>query len=373
MPLTAWARAYYSVGMKTWVVLAAAMLPIGTGAWAVTGVRGPVDEASRIQAIGQIEASRAALLPQTQPPPQVTLRYQPRLDQIKGAVSAARTAEELAKARKDFDDWKQALLRELYSDRGPAPGTSFPAFSAARNGEIDFVLAVRQQIAAQRTADQLRAATSIVRAAATDSPWTRFFDNAGETGRLVAREADGAVRAPAPLAENDPARYDKVRALLLSQGVSPQIVDIAIAEGRRQKVDPMIVLSVIDQESRFRRGAHNKGSGCVGLMQLAPDTAADMGARGNLFDPRTNIRAGVKYLEWIANSFFKMNLDMSNLSRIPEEKLKVVLAAYNWGIGNVRRVVRRYGPPALERVAPKETRDYIAEIPQRISAWFASF
>ena len=81
----------------------------------------------------------------------------------------------------------------------------------------------------------------------------------------------------------------------------------------------------------------------------------------------------MKYLNWIANSFFKMNLDMSDLSRVPAEKLKMVLASYNWGIGNVRRVVRKYGVEALDRVAPKETRNYIKEIPSRIYDWFASF
>ena len=185
--------------------------------------------------------------------------------------------------------------------------------------------------------------------------------------------AAAAVRAAAPPAANDPARYAKIRALLLSKGVSPKIVDTAISEGIRQKVDPMIVLSVINQESNFRKNARNSGSGAAGLMQLMPETAADMGVRGNLFDPTANIKAGVKYMNWIANSFFKMNLDMSDLSKVPAEKLKIVLASYNWGIGNVQRIIRKYGTAGLDRVAPKETRNYIAEIPSRIYNWFASF
>jgi soluble lytic murein transglycosylase-like protein len=125
--------------------------------------------------------------------------------------------------------------------------------------------------------------------------------------------------------------------------------------------------------------AHNRGSGCRGLMQLAPATAEDIGVRGAvanpglLYDVNTNIRAGVRYLNWIANSFFRMNQDLSDVSRVPRERLNQILASYNWGIGNVRNVVRRYGAAALERVAPRETRDYISEIPGRIRSWVGSF
>lgn len=343
-----WARAYYSLGMKTWVLLAAAVLaPLAASAQIIEA-----NEGVRSELLKDAEAARAALLPQTEPLPQLTLRYQPRLNDIKAQISAARTLPELSQGQKDLAAWKTSVLQEAIALR--ARGEAAPGWNAERQG-----------FAAQSFQGD---ADRAMQAAARDS-WDRYFDN--QYG--YSRQAPAAVAAPRPLPANDPARYAKIRALLLSQGVSSKIVDTSIAEGIRQKVDPMIVLSVINQESNFRKNAYNRGSGCTGLMQLDPDTARDMGVRGNLYDAATNIKAGVKYMNWIANSFFKMNLDMSDLSKVPAEKLKMVLASYNWGIGNVQRIVRKYGTAGLDRVAPKETRNYIAEIPSRIYNWFASF
>ncbi len=355
--------------MKTYLLLAAAFLaPLGASAQVA------VSEASRAGLVREIEAARTALLPQAQPLPQVTVRFQPRLNEVKKAAVAAKTPAELGKARKDLGDWKSVVLRHLHAEnsRQPFGGASFEKFSADKAAEINFVAALRQQFASQRVESQV----SLVRAASLkpDYSWSGAFDNASPaaSGSFAAQGA-AAVVVPPALPLNDPARYNKIRALLLSQGVSAQIVDTAIAEGRRQNVDPMIVLSVISQESNFRRNARNSGSGATGLMQLLPETAADMGVRGSLYDVSANIKAGTKYIDWIANSFFKMGQDLSDMSKVPADKLKMILASYNWGIGNVRRVVRKHGAAALDRVAPKETRDYISEIPSRIYDWFASF
>lgn len=353
--------------MKTWMLLAAlALAPLSASAAAVNA-------GARAELTKQIEAARTALLPQTEPLPQVTVRFQPRLNDIKAAAAAAKTPAELEKARKDFGDWKTVVVAQLYGESGgKASGASLETFSAQKAAEMNFVAAMRQQLSAQRVESQVAA----VRAASLkpEASWSGVFDNSQTApGSFAATANDGAVLAESPLPASDPRRYDKIRSLLLSQGVSPKIIDTAIAEGRRQKVDPMIVLSVINQESNFRKNAYNKGSGCTGLMQLDAATAADMGVHGSLYDPAANIKAGTKYLNWIANSFFKMGQDLSDMSKVPAEKLKMILASYNWGIGNVSRVVRKYGAEALDRVAPKETRNYIAEIPSRIYNWFASF
>ncbi len=336
------------------ILAAVALAPMSVSA--EVGASLGIYEDRRVELIKDIEATRAALLPQAEPLPQVTVRYQPRLDDLKATAIAVATPAELFKVQKDFADWKTVVLSDLYSANQR---------QAAADGPVS---AQYQQAAAQSFGAESAAAREAL--ANPGASWGQLFEN---HSRYVGGPAAGAVRAAAPPAANDPARYAKIRALLLSKGVSPKIVDTAISEGIRQKVDPMIVLSVINQESNFKKNAYNKGSGCTGLMQLDPDTAADMGVRGNLFDPTANIKAGVKYMNWIANSFFKMNLDMSDLSKVPAEKLKMVLASYNWGIGNVQRIVRKYGIAGLDRVAPKETRNYIAEIPSRIYNWFASF
>lgn len=340
--------------MKTWMILAVvALAPLSVSAEVGTLIQ--ANENSRIELIKDVERARSAFLPQNEPLPQVTVRYQPRLNDIKASIVSAKTPAELINAQKDLANWRAVVVADLFSaNRQPA----------AAYGPV---AAQHQEFAGQSFGAESAGAREALRN--PGGTWNELFDN---NSRFVTPTSDGAVRAAAPPAANDPARYAKIRALLLSKGVSSNIVDTAIAEGIRQKVDPMIVLSVINQESNFKKNAYNSGSDCKGLMQLAPATAADMGVHGNLYDPLANIKAGVKYMNWIANSFFKMNLDMSDLSKVPAEKLKIVLASYNWGIGNVSRIIKKYGAAGLDRVAPKETRSYIAEIPSRIYAWFAS-
>lgn len=83
------------------------------------------------------------------------------------------------------------------------------------------------------------------------------------------------------------------------------------------------------QESRLDPDATSR-SGALGLMQLLPSTAKDMGCEDPL-DPEQNLRAGIKYLDWLRTNFFAdPELD-------EEERMNFILAAYNAGPGNVRR------------------------------------
>ncbi|UPT74250.1 MAG: lytic transglycosylase domain-containing protein [Elusimicrobiota bacterium] len=359
--------------MKTWMIVAAA-LALGAVEAPAQFIAVAQDDAERIGIIKDLEATRSALLPEMTPPSAAAVKHTPALELIKKAALGARTKPEIAKAKKDLNDWKYVVLRDLHAgERRAGMKEGYNEFAARKAGEINLIQAIRTQFAIQRTEASL---AGVRQFSMSKDPfaWNGFFDRSssfgGTTIPFAAAAADGAVKAEMPTGA---ARYDKIRRLLLSQGVSKQIVDLAIAEGLKQKVDPMIVLSVINQESNFRKTAYNKGSGCVGLMQLDPATAADMGVRGNLFDPAANIKAGVKYLNWIANSFFRMNQDLSDMAKVPADKMKMILASYNWGIGNVRNAVRKHGAAALDRVAPKETRNYISEIPSRIYDWFASF
>jgi len=83
-------------------------------------------------------------------------------------------------------------------------------------------------------------------------------------------------------------------------------------------------------ESRFRP---NKVSwaGAVGLMQLMPRTARDMGIR-DLYNPRLNILAGARYMRLLYNLYSD--------SRSEDDRIKMVLGAYNAGIGHVSNAKR---------------------------------
>ena len=69
------------------------------------------------------------------------------------------------------------------------------------------------------------------------------------------------------------------------------------SNARKYRVDPALVRAVIHAESAFRPGARSN-KGALGLMQLMPDTARDMGVV-NAMSPEDNIRGGVRYLAWL--------------------------------------------------------------------------
>ena len=103
-------------------------------------------------------------------------------------------------------------------------------------------------------------------------------------------------------------------------------------------VAPELIRSMINTESAFNAKAVSS-AGAQGLMQLMPDTAAQLGAT-DPFDPEQNIMAGTRYLRQLLDHY--------------DGDLDHALAAYNWGMGNVDR----YG---LDRM-PEETRNYLIRV-----------
>ena len=106
---------------------------------------------------------------------------------------------------------------------------------------------------------------------------------------------------------------------------------------RRYQVDPALIRAVIQAESGGNPAAVSS-SGAQGLMQLMPATAADLGVK-DAFDPRQNIMAGTSYLRQLLDRY--------------HGEVKLALAAYNWGLGNLER-----RPEAM----PGETKDYITKV-----------
>ena len=111
-----------------------------------------------------------------------------------------------------------------------------------------------------------------------------------------------------------------------------------IRGGKISKFDPLIqkhaahyifpwnlIAAQIYQESRFNPDA-KAWDGGMGLMQLMPLTAEELGCR-RVFDPDENIKAGVKYMYRLRK---KVNNDVS-----ANDKMCFALAAYNGGYGHV--------------------------------------
>jgi soluble lytic murein transglycosylase-like protein len=158
--------------------------------------------------------------------------------------------------------------------------------------------------------------------------------------------APAAIPAPAPAPLSNLERLRKAADLLAEANVamgapkSPYgqlIYDIAL----RHSINPQLVAALIHVESSFNARAESPKGAC-GLMQLLPGTARRFGVtkKKDLFDPKKNLEAGVKYLKWLTNRF--------------GGDVQKTLAAYNAGEG----AVDRFGgiPPY------RETQNYVQKI-----------
>jgi Transglycosylase SLT domain len=104
---------------------------------------------------------------------------------------------------------------------------------------------------------------------------------------------------------------------------------IATTSGK-YSLDPLLVLAVIQVESRFDHKAVSS-AGAQGLMQVQPNVVTALVERGkmlptgkNIKDPRVNVEVGVSYLAYLKDMF---------------GDLKVALTAYNAGPSSVAKKI----------------------------------
>lgn len=133
---------------------------------------------------------------------------------------------------------------------------------------------------------------------------------------------------------------------------SGRVAHAIISSSLRHGFDPLLLLAVIENESRFNPvvvGSHGE----IGLMQLKPDTAAWIAKKARirwkgadtLRDPVANIRIGAAYLSML-RSKFDFNKDL-------------YLAAYNMGVKHLNRLLSGNGHP---QVYPKRTIEHYSKI-----------
>jgi soluble lytic murein transglycosylase-like protein len=108
-----------------------------------------------------------------------------------------------------------------------------------------------------------------------------------------------------------------------------------------------LVAAIIKTESGFNANAKSP-AGAYGLMQLMPATARGLGV--NPSDPQSNVNGGTRYI--------KQMMDMFG-------DIKLALAAYNAGPGNVQKAIGRAGTKDFAQVVkflPKETQNYVPKV-----------
>ncbi|GIW22760.1 MAG: hypothetical protein KatS3mg068_1767 [Candidatus Sericytochromatia bacterium] len=101
---------------------------------------------------------------------------------------------------------------------------------------------------------------------------------------------------------------------------------------KEYNIDPRIILALIAKESNFRESVVSS-AGAIGLGQLMPLTAKDMGV--DPYNPEENIKGTIKYLSW--------------LLKINNGDLFKSLASYNIGPNAVNKADKI--PTSVEKYA----------------------
>ncbi|BBD09334.1 transglycosylase SLT domain-containing protein [Desulfovibrio ferrophilus] len=106
----------------------------------------------------------------------------------------------------------------------------------------------------------------------------------------------------------------------------PRYRKAILKAAERTGVDPLLLVAVIYQESRFESAARSK-TGVRGLMQITTATARTLGV--NRMDPFESISGGSRYLQRLYNGLDDMGLDT-------DTRWLFALASYNRGPGHLR-------------------------------------
>ena len=118
---------------------------------------------------------------------------------------------------------------------------------------------------------------------------------------------------------------------------NPQLTHMIHEAAAKYAVDPKLVSAVAEVESGGNQNAVSS-AGAIGVMQLMPDTAAELGV--NPYDMKSNVEGGAKYLREMLDTF--------------DGDVKKAVAAYNAG----PNAVKAYGgvPPYAQ------TQNYVTNV-----------
>lgn len=140
--------------------------------------------------------------------------------------------------------------------------------------------------------------------------------------------------------DHDRIRQYQAQRIDLSSGRQLSPFDALIKRyAREYGFDWRLVAAQMFQESGFNPNARS-WVGARGLMQIMPATARQVGVTTSIADPEVNIRAGIRYLDWLRDRFEE---DLS-----VQDRMWFTLASFNAGLGHVRDARRLAGRKGLD-------------------------
>jgi len=213
---------------------------------------------------------------------------------------------------------------------------------------VDFSLRFAALIPVSRNWRFVAAAAGVAAGIAASPAGAQVMDIAPD-GTVSVREGAGAanwvVVNPASADEVvEPVAIPNSAITAVSQATVPAQYAAALSHAAAAaNISPTLLSALVWQESRWNAQAVSR-AGAIGLAQLMPGTARDLGV--NPADPVANLHGGARYLRQLLDKF--------------DGNVEMALAAYNAGAGRVRSAG---GIPAIA-----ETRNYVTSIVRRISS-----
>jgi soluble lytic murein transglycosylase len=146
--------------------------------------------------------------------------------------------------------------------------------------------------------------------------------------------------------------------------------DLVLENAQRTGLDPLLIFSLIRQESLFESLATSVAS-AHGLMQVIPPTGAEIASEldwppdyetADLYRPYVSLRFGTYYLAKQRDRF--------------DGRIEVALAAYNGGPFNAQRWIERAGEDPdlfLETITLREPQLYIKRIKEHLTVYRALY
>jgi len=213
--------------------------------------------------------------------------------------------------------------------------------------QVDFEQHVRE--VAQRTAAEARAKKEAERAAKAKAATDKIAASGGTALKVFKYRKDGAVM----FADSAPYKtqyevvvYNSCYACSVTSSVNWHNTRLHLTEfsdtiglvAKQHGVDAGFIRAIIHAESAFNPLARSR-KGAMGLMQLMPGTAKDMGVVDST-NPEQNIKGGVRYLAGLLKKF--------------SGNEALAAAAYNAGAG---AVTKYSGIPPYE-----ETQTYVKRV-----------